>query len=805
MPFPFFVLVVPFVAGVWTAVVAPWPAAASTAALLLGLGSAWRSFLRQNDSKSFFFILAVSFTLGGVLYSGAERRFDRHPLRAFPADVYIDFEGTLAGTPSRGVDFDRLDLRLSGVVRAGLSSSIAGRIRISVPRSPNARGRRDLVAGDRVRISARILPLREYRNFDEPFSTRFLKTQGLQASAATKSPLLIEKLGSGPALSPLCIISRIRKAFLDRIETGFADPDAPGGINPEGAVFEALSLGERGRMSADVRRALQATGLFHLIAISGAHIGIIAALFFAVLRAARVPQRTSSVVLIGFLVAYAFLVEGRASVVRAAVMAGLYFAGRLLWKDVHLLNTLGLSAMAILVADPFQLLDMGFVLTYAATLSILLFYNSILRVLPKLPFKIGETLALSLAAQIGVLPFIAGAFHRVTFSGLLLNFLAVPLVGVIMAVGYPYLLAALAGDAVARAGGAVLRVLVDAFLRSMSLLDGVPFFSYRIPAPPLWVGFGYAAAMLTFLWALRTGKKRGPAGGAAVLFFLLLILHPFPNGSRFLRLTFIDVGQGDSILIEFPGREKMLIDGGGVPYGEFDIGENVVSPVLWAKGIKRVQTLVLTHSHPDHKAGLISVARNFRIGEFWEAPGRRPAEEDDLDRVLAKTPRWNLAAGSRRTVGGVSIDVLSPDADTAGPRVNENDRSLVLRLTYGKTSFLLAGDIETVVESRLVRSGRPLRSTVLKAPHHGSRTSSGEEFLAAVSPEIVVISAGRDNRYGLPNPEVIARYTRTGADIRRTDLQGAVEIESNGSRIRIRTAADRRFTRPALGPDGPED
>lgn len=792
MLFPFFVLAVSFVAGVWTAMFAPWPAAVSAAALLLGLGSAWWCFLRQNDFKSFVLILAAAFTLGGMLYSGAERRFDRHPLRAFPTDVYADFEGTLAGTPSRGIDFDRFDLRLSRVVRAGLTSSVAGRIRVSVPCSPNARGRRDLVAGDRVRVSARILPLREYRNFAEPFSLRFLKTQGLQATAATKSALLIEKLEAAPAFSPRGLISRLRRSFLDHIETGFADPDAPGGIRPEGAVFEALVLGERGRMSAGVTRALQATGLFHLIAISGAHIGIIAALFFAVLRAARVSRRAASVVLIGFLIAYAFLVEGRASVVRAVVMAGLYFAGRWLWKDVHLLNTLGLSAMAILVADPFQLLDMGFVLTYAATLSILLFYDSILRVLPQLPFKIGETLALSLAAQIGVLPFIAGAFHRVTFSGLILNFLAIPLVGVIMAVGYPYLLAALAADTAARAGGAALRLLVGAFLRSMSLLDGLPFFSYRIPAPPLWVGWGYAAAMMTFLWALRTGKKRGLAGGAAGLFFLLLILHPFPSVSRFLRLTFIDVGQGDSILIEFPGREKMLIDGGGVSYGEFDIGENVVSPVLWAKGIKRLRTLVLTHSHPDHKAGLISVARNFRIGEFWEAPGRQQAaDEDDLDRVLAKTPRWNLAAGSRRIVGGVIIDVLSPEADGVGPQGDENDRSLVLRLTYGETSFLLAGDIGTAVESRLARSGRPLRSTVLKVPHHGSRTSSGQEFLAAVRPKTVVISAGRNNRYGLPNPEVIARYVRTGADIRRTDLQGAVEIESNGSVLRIRTAADR--------------
>ncbi|MCX6559306.1 MAG: DNA internalization-related competence protein ComEC/Rec2 [Candidatus Aminicenantes bacterium] len=789
MSSPFLPMASAFLAGVWIGEATHGPAVIFLALAVAALGLAWREYRRRREIRAAVWALVVCTTLGAAILAETEARFAGHPLRALPAGSAIELTGVLAETPSLGIDRDQLILRAERAVSAGRVVSVVGLARISVPRTPFSGRLRIYRVGDRLRLAATVLPPREFANFSPPFSERYLRTQGLNLLAAVKSGLLIERTSSAPGWSPRRLISSLRRAFLDVIGTGFSDPALPGGIRPEGAVLEALLLGERGRMSEELTRSLQKTGLFHLIAISGAHIGIIAVFLFAVLRACRVSDRAASMVLIGLLVFYAFLVEGRASVVRAVVMAVLYLGGRLLWKDVSLLNTLALSALLILIADPFQLFDQGFTLTYAATLAILLFYGPILKRLPRLPLKLSEAAALSFSAQIGVLPLTVAAFHRVALSGIPLNFIAVPLVSVIMAAGYVFLPLGLLGAGVARLGAAVLKPLVAAFIRSLGLLDGVPFLSYRVPTLSGWFMAAYAAAFLALLVPARSRFHRRIVAAAAACATALVVLVPFPIRSSGFRVTILDVGQGDSILIEAPGTEPMLIDGGGSAFGTFDIGENVVSPALWDRHIRRLGLVVLTHDHPDHRRGLLTVARNFKVREFWEPPGgARDEEAETLDAALAGAARWKLAAGTIRRFGRAEIEVLSPEGGPAPPRGDENDRSLVIRLTYGKTSFLLPGDIGSGVESRLVRTGKSLRSDVLKVPHHGSRTSSSEEFLAAVSPRLAVVTAGRGNRYGLPHPDALGRLGRTGARLLRTDFQGAVEFSLNGETISVKTA-----------------
>jgi competence protein ComEC len=258
-------------------------------------------------------------------------------------------------------------------------------------------------------------------------------------------------------------------------------------------------------------------------------------------------------------------------------------------------------------------------------------------------------------------------------------------------------------------------------------------------------------------------------------------------------VTFIAVGQGDSILVEFPGRTRMLVDGGGLLTGTFDIGENVVSPFLWDKGIKRVDYLVLTHDHPDHAGGLKAVARNFRIGEFWEAiaPPDDPAYRE-LKAALAGVQTRRLVAGVSTRIGSVTVEALWPPETLPSVAPPDNDQSLVLKISLGATSVLLPADIGADVERRLLDGGVNLACTVLKAPHHGSASSSSEEFLKAAAPEIIVITVGNGNRYGFPQPAVLARYASTGARVLRTDLHGAVECTLNGSSLAVRTSEPAR-------------
>jgi competence protein ComEC len=779
--------------GIWLADLGALPASAAAAGLAIALASAWALYLLKRNAASFAALVAATAFLGAGLFAAATARYEQNGLRRLAEAVYGDFTGTLTQTPSPALDRDFLFLRVDEVDIRGVRSRLAGNLRVSVPRSAEFPTSLPFKAGDRLKVSAQILPVREYRNFREPFTRMYLKTQLLHNLATTKSPLLVEKIGSAPRASPPALVSALRLRFQRTLERDFASTASPSGLTPEGAILETLLLGGRGRLTPETTSAMQKTGLYHLLAISGAHIGVISFLIFGLFRALRVPRRASCILLIALLVLYELLVEGRASVLRAVIMSIGFLLGKLLEKDSSLLNGIGASAFALLLANPFQLFELGFQLTFAATLAIILFTLRITAALPTLPLRIGETFAMSLSAQAGVMPLIALAFNRIIFSGLLLNFIGIPLVGLIMAVGYVYLPVAVAVPGAAPPLAAALAFLTKVFMLSTHLLDRWDFFSYRIPTPPAAVAAGYFVCLLFLLLPAKLRKARAFAAAGFALFFATLITYPFSSASRDLKVTFIDVGQGDSILVELPGRKKMLIDGGGLPTGAFDVGESVVAPFLWSKGIKRIDVLVLTHGHSDHLYGLPSIAADFRIGEFWEAdsPPMDPVYEK-LKASLRGTAQARAFRGFSRREGGVEIDALSPPPGGPPASPADNDRSLALRIAYGQASFLLTGDIGADAERGILASGpADLRSLVFKSPHHGSRGSSSPEFLAAAAPRVVVISVGGGNRYGFPHPDVLARYAVAGAAVFRTDLDGAVELSSDGNRIAVRTAVRR--------------
>jgi len=422
-----------------------------------------------------------------------------------------------------------------------------------------------------------------------------------------------------------------------------------------------------------------------------------------------------------------------------------------------------------------------------------------------LTFRVWELLVLTLALQAGMLPLMARDFHRIPLSAPLVNLAAVPLTGIVVPLGFLTLACGLVFTAAGKLLAVPLAWLTSLLLRIVQWFAHFPRWSYRIPGPPLWlivlffaVGILLGAEMRlkhplhkTMVWGLR---------GGFVACALTIAIYPF--GERLtkgkLELTALDVGQGDSLLVVTPGGKTLLIDGGGA-FGGFpgheehngvDPGEEAVSPYLWSRGFQKLDVVALTHAHQDHLGGLTAILENFRVAQLWigrevSVPALVRLEELARERKISiehelrgKSFRWD----------GVDGEFLWPEiAPEEVASSAKNNDSLVLRLRYGNETLLLPGDAEKQVEREILSENGPeaMRADVLKIGHHGSKNSTTPEFLAAVQPRVGIISAGEDNPYGHPSPELLERLENAGIRILRTDRNGAVQVMTDGRQLEI--------------------
>jgi competence protein ComEC len=433
----------------------------------------------------------------------------------------------------------------------------------------------------------------------------------------------------------------------------------------------------------------------------------------------------------------------------------------------------------------------------------------------RVSLRLWEIALLSLVIQWGMLPVLAQDFHRVSLAGPLSNIPAVLLTGLIVPLGFLMLAATFVWARLAAALARVLGILSTWLLATVGWFSRLPRVSYRIPESPLWLLLLFFAAFVVLAFSARAAasnrkhrrtRRQLPApialaewisGGALAALTILVASHPFsPSLERGkLEVSVLDVGQGDSIFTAFPAGRTMLIDGGGLDGSEriagyrsgTDVGEEVVSPYLWSRGLKHLDVVALTHAHHDHLDGLLSVLDNFQVGQLWigrdeETPAFRHLLEEARARGVAIVHR---TAGSDFTWDGVGGEVLWPP-DTGPMPAASNDDSLVLRLSDGGVRFLLPGDAQQKAEDNMVARGAPLDATFLKVPHHGSKTSSTESFLSAVRPQAAVVSVGEGNAYGQPAENILARYAAAGVRLFRTDRDGAVTAVTDGSNLTVR-------------------
>lgn len=753
------------------------------------LAAGWFGYGFNKDRAAFWLILAGFFLAAFSLYSLESSRHHNNELRQLKWEGYLDFRGRVLRSPERRADRDILTIKVEEIRLGGEEKRISGHLRLTVAHSTTTQEPLELLAGDRVEFSATLSPENSFSNFFPDFMSRYLHSQGIQARAYSKSPLLIKKLNQ-KNLTPAGFFSGLRRKLQKGIEKDFPGSDRFT-LSAEGAVLEALLLGADGRLDSETDRRFQKTGLYHLLAISGAHVAVVSFLLYSFLCLFITRKKTIHLILLAALIFYAFLVEGQPSVFRAVIMASLFLMGKLISADTNLLNTMALSALVLLVINPFSLEDVGFQLTFLATMSLVLFFKPIFKALPNLPFRISEMTALSLAAVAGTMPIIISNFNRVTFASLILNLPAAPLMGLVMASGYVYLAVNCLVPAAGHLLSFALKYLIKLFSWVAAWLEPLNSLSYRLPSPPTAVVIGFYLCLLLLLVKPRFHLQKLLTAAGLAVFFFIMIIYPFPPLNDRLTVTFMDVGQGDSLVVEFPGRRVMVIDAGGFMLGNFDPGESLVSTYLWHRGHKKIDYLVCSHFHPDHAGGLPALARNFPVGEFWYPEEERSQLSEEIHSSLSRRTRKRiLQAGLVQAIDNCRVKVLYPDEQARTIFRPGNDLSAVLRLDCGEQSFLFAADITTPAEDYLVYQ-RPeeLKATVLKVPHHGSRTSTSPGFLEAVSPRWAVITAGRNNFYGFPDQKVLERLEAAGAEVFRIDRDGAVRFEQDVSGLTVRTAA----------------
>ena len=433
--------------------------------------------------------------------------------------------------------------------------------------------------------------------------------------------------------------------------------------------------------------------------------------------------------------------------------------------------------------------------------------------------RLWDIVLLSVVIQWGMLPLLAQDFHRVSLAGPLSNIPAVLLTAIIVPLGFVTLLASFVWARLALLLAKALGLCAALLLSTVTWFGRWPRLSYRIPGPPMWLGIAFFVAFVCLAMCARAVAARRlapsarrklsppirPVEWASALALasltLLVASHPFaPNLERGkLEVDVLDVGQGDSIFVAFPNGGAMLIDGGGQAGSESvggyhsgtDVGEEVVSPYLWSRGIKSLDVVALTHAHHDHLDGLRSVLQNFRVGELWIG---RDEETPAFKALLAEARSRGVAIvekqrGSDFQCGGIEGDVLWPE-DISTVQQASNDNSLVMRLKDDAVSFLLPGDIEKKVEAALVNDHSAIAADFLKVPHHGSKTSSIESFVAAVAPRVAVVSVGEGNQFGHPVEDVVARYARARVRFLRTDRDGEVTALTDGRTLDVHTFAE---------------
>lgn len=774
--------------GIWLATKVELPMSAWLTGATFGLAGAI-ALRRQCRPVLATLCLAALCGGGARLLLAPPQQPGAGDVALYNGEKNLTLSGVVSGEPALSDNALSVHLQAESVSLNGERRPTTGLVLVRLPRFAA------VDYGDRLLLTGTL----ETPPADGLFDYRaYLARRGIYSQMALPT---LERVEAGRVPS----FHRVLFAFKGRLQVTI-DRLFPG---QEAALLSGILLGNDNGIAPSLQEAFRRTGTTHIIAISGFNIALLVGMLLALAHPFLGKRRAAWVALIGVAL-YTLLVGADAAVVRAAIMGSLYVgAGRLLGRPTFVPATLFTAGLFMTATNPLLLWDVGFQLSFAATLGLMLYVPPLSRRArtwvssvdalsrengERLLLVLVEAVAVTVAAQLATLPLLLYHFGHLSLISLPANLLILPAQpGVMVAGGMATLVglvAPLPSVPIAWIAGLFLRYTIGV----VRILANAPLAAIGVGVGPIGTLTLYLL-LLALAWLLHQEEGRRPALVPAVsqqtrralpaLSVLGLILawqavQSQPDG--YLHVAFLDVGQGDAIFIQSPSGRQVLVDGGHYPSRLKDrLGQLLP---FWDR---HLDLIVATHPDADHVSGLPDLFQRYRVDLLITGPAEEEEEDDSAYAALLESARTRhvesrpVQAGERIVLDeGVYLECVHPGPVLLG---SSNEDSIALRLVYGDFALLLSGDAGEGGERAMVTGGYSVQAQVLKAGHHGARTSSNDFFLAAVQPRVVIVSAGAENRFGHPHPEMLARVANTGATILRTDQLGTIQLTTDGRQL----------------------
>lgn len=617
--------------------------------------------------------------------------------------------------------------------------------------------------GDSLYIEGEFKQPEEARNYKGYNYKQYLKTKKIIGTVELeKAKILKSSNGS--------FIHNIQKYIKDTINGTLTDE--------EGNLLLAILLGDKDKLSEDIQERFKTSNLSHMLAVSGAHVSYIILGLTYVLQNSIIGKKNEKIVCIIFLLFFMAITNFTPSVTRACIMAVLTLFSGIIYRKSDVYTNISVAALITLIFNPYNLLDLGFQLSYGGTIGIIIFIKRIQekKSNSKVINYIKQMALVSIYANIIIIPIMMYHFNTVSFTFIISNIMASPILGIIVITGFLFIIASITVKPLTRLIAIFIKPILSILIKISQICSKLPFSNILVVTPYMFNVISYYAIILYCIKSKKNNKCKIIICLLIVLILINFIIYIFPQK---LRIFFIDVGQGDSTLIITPDKKTVLIDGGGSD--SFDVGEKVLLPYLLDRRILKVDYVLISHFDTDHCGGILTIMEKVKVKNIIISEQAEHSENYERFKKLMihkKIRLIEVKKGDKIKIGRYSeFKILFPTSRLLSENPLNNN-SIVAQFNYNNFKMLFTGDIEKLAEQQILKAEKAeIRADILKVAHHGSKTSSIPEFIKAVKPKIALIGVGKNNTFGHPNQQTIKNLENIKCRIYRTDLQGEIIIK----------------------------